>query len=305
MAADSLDDIRRVLYALAPELFVARRSELARDARSAGDRPVAQAIMALRKPSRSASLLNRLAAARPARIAELLELGAEFRAAQTDPDPDRLFGLTRRRRSLVRELAGLAAEVAGGDAPTPAVRDELVGTLNAAAADEAVGARLIHGELNAAVEWSGLAGSADGGPTLVLISGGRSTAGKQGARRTPARTGEEAEASSATEPDPAAGMAAGPAEARRAGAAEAQAQARAKASTVQDEARREAARQRAQEAQRSARARIVRQESTVARLTAKLGQETARLDEARAALAQAEAQERAVSEPRPAPGPDR
>ena len=320
MAAGSLDDVRRELYALAPGQFVPRRAELARAVKGAGDRAGAQAILALRKPSKSASLLNRLAAARPEKITELLELGSDFRSAQGDPDPDRLFGLTLRRRRLVTELAALAGTVAG-TAATPAVHEEMVGTLNAATADESAGARLARGELEAAIEWSGLGAGFGGvpadGPTLRLLPGGRTTGSQP--RRSTAGAGtpdctadgeatqadqaEDADESTPAEPSVADRTATERAAAVQAATERAAAE-RAGAERAVAEARRTAARQRAAEAERAARTRVDQLESSVQRLTARLRRETAGLDDARVALQRARADVRAVSEPPPAGEPD-
>lgn len=292
MAAGSLDDARRELYALPPEQFVPRRAELARAARTAGDRPGAQAVMALRKPSKSASLLNRLAAARPDKIVELLDLGIDFHRAQGDPDPDRLYELTVRRRRLVAGLAGLATTASGEPAPTPAVHEEMVGTLNAAMADEGAGARLARGELIAAIEWSGLGsgfGGLDGtagGPVLRLLPGGR-------APRATATT-ERA--------DPARSAAADTAAAEEARAEQKAAQQEA---AEQEAARWDATKQRARAAERTAQSQLDRLEASVKKLTAQLDRETARLEDARSAVGRARTEYDSVSASPPPAGPAR
>lgn len=302
MSAGSLDDARRELGTLPPEQFVARRAELARAARTAGDRPGAQAIMALRKPTKSASLLNRLAAARPDRIAELLDLGADFRRAQDDLDPDRLYELTMRRRRLVTELAGLASTATGELAPTPAGRDELVGTLNAATADENVGTRLARGELDAAIEWSGLGsgfGGLDGasadGPMLRVLPGGQ-------APKATATTERADAVRSTTAPARSGPATSGPAPSAQAKATEAAAAQKAQAEQ-QEAARREATRLRARAAKRAAQAQLDRLEARVEKLTAQLDRETALLDDARSAVGRARAAYDSVSDPDPVNAP--
>lgn len=308
MSAGSLDDARRELGTLPPEQFVARRAELARAARTAGDRPGAQAIMALRKPTKSASLLNRLAAARPDRIAELLDLGADFRRAQDDLDPDRLFELTMRRRRLVTELAGLASTATGELAPTPAGRDELVGTLNAATADENVGTRLARGELDTAIEWSGLGsgfGGLDGasadGPMLRVLPGGKApkaTATTERADAVRSTSGPAPSAPARSGPARSGPARSGPAPSAQAKATEAAAAQKARAE------RQEATRLRARAAERAAQAQLDRLEARVKKLTAQLDRETAQLDEARSAVGRARAAYDPVSDSDPDPDPD-
>jgi hypothetical protein len=56
-----LDEIVRGLYVLPPPDFVAARNELVRRARAAGSREVAERLLQLRRPTRSAWLVNLLA----------------------------------------------------------------------------------------------------------------------------------------------------------------------------------------------------------------------------------------------------
>jgi len=70
------------LYAAAPEAFTERRGELAAAARDAGDRAAAKAIAGLRRPTRAAWVVNRLARAavlHPARVDELGPAGEDLK----------------------------------------------------------------------------------------------------------------------------------------------------------------------------------------------------------------------------------
>lgn len=49
-----LEEIADELYGLTPDRFVARRNELAKEARSEGDRKLAKAVSGLRRPTQSA-----------------------------------------------------------------------------------------------------------------------------------------------------------------------------------------------------------------------------------------------------------
>jgi hypothetical protein len=61
MTGRELDDIVRELYVLPPTDFIAARNELVRKARAAGSREIAERLQQLRRPTRSAWLVNLLA----------------------------------------------------------------------------------------------------------------------------------------------------------------------------------------------------------------------------------------------------
>jgi hypothetical protein len=143
------------LYTAPPEEFTERRKELAASARAAGDRAAAQAIAALRKPTRAAWVVNRLAHAEPGTPARLADLAAGLRAAESAKDGTRLRELTARRRALVDSLASQALALAGLADPPPALREEVSATLAAALADPEVAAHLASGTLTRAATWSG------------------------------------------------------------------------------------------------------------------------------------------------------
>ena len=60
MIGRELDEIVRELYVLPPADFVAARNELVRQARAAGSRDIAERLQHLRRPTRSAWLVNLL-----------------------------------------------------------------------------------------------------------------------------------------------------------------------------------------------------------------------------------------------------
>ncbi len=64
---DLLEDAKAELYEAEPDGFTARRQELAEGARDAGEPAVAKQIAALRKPTRSAWVVNRLVRSDPER----------------------------------------------------------------------------------------------------------------------------------------------------------------------------------------------------------------------------------------------
>jgi hypothetical protein len=147
--SDLLADAKAELYQGDPEEFMARRQELVARAREAGETAAAKQIGALRKPTRSAWVVNRLVRADPDVTARLAELAAELRGEGLDGARIRELGAARSR--LVDELTRQAFE----DLPAPpaAVREEVTATLDAALADAEVAANL--GTLVRAAHWAG------------------------------------------------------------------------------------------------------------------------------------------------------
>ena len=143
------------LYGAAPEAFTGRRGELAAAARDAGDRAAAKAIAALRRPTRAAWVVNRLARADPGAPGKLAELAAALRAAQQAGHGPRLRELSAARGSLVDALTAQALVVAEVADPPPSLRLEVTQTLTAAIADPEVAADFAAGTLTHAVQWSG------------------------------------------------------------------------------------------------------------------------------------------------------
>jgi len=145
---DLLEDAKAELYEADPDGFTARRQELADRAREAGQPAVAKQIAALRKPTRSAWVVNRLVRSDPEVRSRLDALGADLRAAA---DGARLRELTTARSRLVDELT--RAALAGLPAPPAALREEVTATLDAAIADPDVVGRL--GTLARAEKYAG------------------------------------------------------------------------------------------------------------------------------------------------------
>jgi hypothetical protein len=145
------------LYGADPAGFVARRKALADEARTAGERDAAKKIMALRKPTRAAWVVNRLARADPGSPGRLAALAAELRAAAEAADGRKLRELSARRGELVDDLASRALAAAGVADPPPALRSEVEDTLTSALADPETADRFASATLTRAAEWSGFA----------------------------------------------------------------------------------------------------------------------------------------------------
>ena len=102
---------RSRVYGVKPAEFVSVRGDLAKQARSAGDKDLAGQIQSLRKPTLAAWLVNALARERSDALAELLDLGREMREEMGAVDADGLRELTRRRHQLVSALVDQAREL--------------------------------------------------------------------------------------------------------------------------------------------------------------------------------------------------
>src|SRR5450755_3406818 len=143
------------LYASGPEEFIKRRGELASRARAAGQAALAKRIAGLRKPTRSAWIINQLIRSDPARSARLADLGEQLRAAQSSLDGPAIRDLSLQRRQLIDALARQAFAVAGQPSPPAAIRDEVTATLGAALADPQVADRVRAGTLERAAHSEG------------------------------------------------------------------------------------------------------------------------------------------------------
>jgi hypothetical protein len=138
------------LYGCDPAEFTSRRAELAARARAAGDRAAAKQIADLRKPTRSAWVVNQLARADPAAPTQLAALAAEFKAAQVVADGAAMRRLSQQRRTLIDALVRQALAASNEDEPSATLREEVTATLAAALADTGVAERLAAGTLTRA-----------------------------------------------------------------------------------------------------------------------------------------------------------
>lgn len=150
------------LYAGPWQDFVAHRDRLAAAARAAGDRPAAQALKALKKPTRGAWLVNLLARHEADQLAEVLELGESLARAHRDADPEELRRLSGLRGAVVNSLTGRATALGAerGYAAPDNVRQEVSETIQAAMADPALADRVLAGTMTGTVRAAGF-GPAD------------------------------------------------------------------------------------------------------------------------------------------------
>ena len=137
------------LYGLRPEEFIPARDAAAKGARAAGDRDLAAALAALRKPTASAWLANLLVRDDPDLADRLTELGEGLRAAEASLDGQALRDLGVQRRQLVGSLVQRARALgaAQGHRVGDPVVQELDRTLTAALADSDAAEEILSGRL--------------------------------------------------------------------------------------------------------------------------------------------------------------
>jgi hypothetical protein len=152
-ADDDIDDDIDRLYGVAPQDFTALRTELVAAAKKRGDARAAKQIAAARRPTAAAWVVNAMVHESGDARTRLGELAERLRAAHASMDGPRIRELTTAQRKLIDELARAGFVAAGIDEPSAALRDDVVGTLQAAIADPDVAARL--GRLAKAERWSG------------------------------------------------------------------------------------------------------------------------------------------------------
>jgi hypothetical protein len=195
-----LEEVADELYGSSPEDFVERRTEWVAQARQADDRVVAKQISQLRRPTRTAWMVNLLARANPAEITQLLDLGRALQDAQQRAAGDDLRRLSKSRRSAVDALTKQAADLAraAGHAPTEGTVQEVSQTLQAALADPAIADLVQRGRLTQAASYGGFGPSSQTSDASAdLLAALAASVGGQQDRPSP----DEAEPDQVAEPD--------------------------------------------------------------------------------------------------------
>jgi hypothetical protein len=255
------------LYALSPGDFTAARDERVAQARTSGNRDLARAIGALRRPTVSAWLVNQLVREAGDQVGELLALGESLRQAHQDLAGEQVRELSAQRRRLVAALVTEAKRLAERDGRVAGlqVEREVEATLQAALADADAAAAVRAGCLASPLSYAGL--------------GVGDEAGAVSWQRAPVRDKAPAGAEApAKKKAPAKGKA--PARRRPSGRGPAETAAEREARLAAEEAERQA-RQAAAEAERRA-AKIAEVEQAVQRATDAVGAAEADLAEAEA-----------------------
>lgn len=150
----TLQDVADELYALPPEDFTAARDAVAK---ATEDKDLKKEVKALRRPTVSAWLVNRLALERADLLDQLLALGPALAQAQTGRSGDDLRRLGAQRRELVAVVVRTAVQDAGREVPA-ATSAEVAQTLEAALADPATADAVRSGHLVRAVSYAGFGG---------------------------------------------------------------------------------------------------------------------------------------------------
>ena len=197
----NLEEVADELYGSSPEDFVERRTERVAQARQAGDRVTAKQISQLRRPTRTAWMVNLLARANPAEITQLFDLGRALQDAQQRAAGDDLRKLSKSRRSAVEALTKQAADLArvAGHAPTEGTVQEVGQTLQAALADPAIADLVQRGRLTQAASYGGFGPSSQTSDASAdLLAALAASVGGQQDRLSP----DEAEPDQVAEPDP-------------------------------------------------------------------------------------------------------
>jgi hypothetical protein len=150
-ADDAFDAIASELYALPPAQFTAARARAA-----AAEPSLATRVKALRRPTVAAWAVDLLASR--GELGEAIELSHALREAQDDLDATELARLGGQRRALVAALARQAVGLATdqGVAVSPAAREDIEKTLNAAVRDAGAAAAVLSGRLVRALEATGV-----------------------------------------------------------------------------------------------------------------------------------------------------
>jgi hypothetical protein len=149
----ALEDVVAELYALPPEDFTAARDAAAK----AAGQPVRKEVQALRRPTVSAWLVNRLAREQADLLEQLLQLGPALAEAQAARSGSDLRELGQQRRELVQAVTTTAADAAGRDV-SATVRGEVEQTLEAALADPAAADAVRSGALVRPLSFAGFGG---------------------------------------------------------------------------------------------------------------------------------------------------
>ncbi|MDF9717425.1 hypothetical protein INN71_05645 [Nocardioides sp. ChNu-153] len=145
------------LYALAPGDFTAARDARAKELKGE-DVELSRAVKALRRPSVAAWLVNQLVRHEPARVEDLLSVGAALREAQDSLSADDLRAFTRQRRQLTATTTTRARALGRelGTRVSESVAEQVEATLTAAMLDAGAGEAVRTGLLTAALETAGL-----------------------------------------------------------------------------------------------------------------------------------------------------
>ncbi|MFG2235820.1 hypothetical protein ACGFNX_38480 [Streptomyces sp. NPDC048723] len=147
-----LESVAVELYERLPSEFTAARDDYVAKARKAGDRQLAAAIAALRKPTVAAWTAGLLARRRTEEAHSLIQLGEALRAAHRTLDAGQLRKLSHDQHVVIGELARTARTLAAeaGQVVSEPVLHEVEQILHAVLADPDVAEQWAEGRLTKA-----------------------------------------------------------------------------------------------------------------------------------------------------------
>ncbi len=153
----ALDDVADALYGVDPDLFVDARTKAVVALKEAGEKGLAKEVGALRRPTRSAWLVNLLSRSAADDLEALVGLSDRLAQATASVDVAALRQAGVERTALIAKLTARAVElgrIAGYDGGE-ATRAEVVTTLQAALADPEVLASVLRGRVEKAQVYAG------------------------------------------------------------------------------------------------------------------------------------------------------
>jgi hypothetical protein len=173
------------LWVVDPDLFVAARDGLVRELRAGGNHDEAARIKAMRKPSRDAWVVNRLAREDQAAVRSVIDVGTRLRTALEAGEADQLRTLSAQRAAAVEAALAAAQELVGR--LTPSVAEAVRATLGAALADSEAAELVKDGRLTTGLVYAGLgvAPATPAGPTPLE----KARSGKRNTTVEPATSG--------------------------------------------------------------------------------------------------------------------
>lgn len=161
-----LDAIAGELYTTDPDHFVAQRKIQVARAKAAGHRELARQIATLRRPTRSAWIVNLIATQAPDELAGLLDLATALAQAQQCLSGPDLRRLSAQRHVAIAALARRGGQLADvrGHHPSESTMREVIQTLQAALSDPTIATLVRAGRLEQAQSYGGF------GPTPAFAA---------------------------------------------------------------------------------------------------------------------------------------
>jgi hypothetical protein len=182
------------------EEFTPARNELAKSLRAEGETEAADWVKGLRKPTRTAWLVNQLAVRKPKQVAELLGLGEQLRAAQEEmlagsTDREKLREEASRERQAIDSLVRTAEDIGREHEIGAQILERVGETLQAASSDPQVAEAIERGRLTREQRAAGigLVGPATPKPPARKRGKGEREAAERAARQQQAKRRKEAE----------------------------------------------------------------------------------------------------------------